>query len=361
MRLGPSVDPGTGGVAFTADDRDGEPLRVWYHLRSFGDDPRFRTRDGRWVAEIPPPPVDRIQYLLVRRRPGDGEAMLLDPANPRTVAGVFGDHSVVELPGYREPGWVHEVAADRATGTTDSAGTGWAAQPLHVDTDVEGVSVHGQLLTPPGADAGDVLPLLVVHDGPEYARLAGLLDYLDWVGRRRGSLVCRVLLLQPDDRNLSYAASPDYTDALVRLAVPLARTMAPSIGPAVGLGASLGALALAHAAATHPGSFGGLFLQSGSFFLPRYDAHEKRFRHYDEVVAATAHLHSAPSPLTGVRVTITAGLGEENLENNRALAARLNDLGVAARINEGRDGHNHTAWRDLLHPGLADLMLEVWG
>lgn len=359
MRLGPSVDPGTGGVSFAADDADGEPLRVWYHLRDFGDDPSFRAHGRRWVAQIPAPPVDRIQYLVVRRVPDDGEAMLLDPANPLTVPGVFGDHSVVELPGYRVPDWVVEMA--QAVGDAGTGNPGWTAEPLHVDSGIAQTPVQGALMTPPGADPGEVLPLLVVHDGPEYARLAGLLDYLDWLGRRRESLRCRALLLQPVDRNLSYAASPAYTDALVRLAVPLARTMAPSVGPAVGVGASLGALALAHAAATHPGSFGGLFLQSGSFFLPLYDAHEKRFHHFDEVVAATAHLHSDPSPLTGVRVTMTAGLGEENLENNRALADRLCELDVDVRIEEGRDGHNHVAWRDLLQPALADLLVAVWG
>jgi enterochelin esterase family protein len=364
MRLGPSVDPDTGCVAFVADDEGGEPLRVWYHLRRFADDPSFRKRSTRWVAEVPPPPVDRIQYLLVRRTPDAGEAMALDPANPLTVPGVFGDHSVIELPGYQEPDWVTEVEAARvAAAEVDTAeeDSAWTGEPLHVDTDVERVSVHGELMTPGGFDSGDVLPLLVVHDGPEYVRLVGLLDYLDWLGQRRESLRCRVLALQPDDRNRSYAASHAYTEALVRLAVPLARTMAPSVGPAVGLGASLGALALAHAAATHPGSFGGLYLQSGSFFLPRYDAHERRFGYFDDVVQATAHLHSAPSPLTGVRVTVTAGLGEENLENNEALAARLAELGVESRIVEGRDGHNHIAWRDLLHPGLEDLLTAVWG
>ena len=34
----------------------------------------------------------------------------------------------------------------------------------------------------------------------------------------------------------------------------------------------------------HPGTFGALFLQSGSFFMPRYDAHESRFPHYHRVV-----------------------------------------------------------------------------
>lgn len=349
MQAGPQVDARTGAVRFAVAPVKGQvPQRVWYHLRAFGDDPRFRRNGRSWVAEIPPPPVDRMEYLLVVRDADGSEAMVLDPAARAAVPGVFGDHSEVLLPGYRPPEWLGEESPP------------WSAEPLDVGTDVEGTQIKGELLTPADSTDADVLPLLVVHDGPEYVRLVRLLDYLHWLAQRRDSLRCRVLALQPVDRNLSYAANDTYTEALVRLAIPLARTMAPSVGPIVGVGASLGALALAHGAATHPGTFGGLFLQSGSFFLPQHDAHEKRFRFYDEVVAATAHLHSSPPPLTGVEVTITTGLGEENLDNNRALAARLSGVGVETRIVEGRDGHNHIAWRDLLHPGLADLLSKVW-
>jgi len=41
--------------------------------------------------------------------------------------------------------------------------------------------VRGELRTPAGCTATDPLPLLVVHDGPEYVRLARLLDLLDWL------------------------------------------------------------------------------------------------------------------------------------------------------------------------------------
>ena len=47
---------------------------------------------------------------------------------------------------------------------------------------------------------------------------------------------------------------------------------------------ALGALALLYAQRQHPGTFQGLFLQSGSFFMPRFDAHESSFPHYHRVV-----------------------------------------------------------------------------
>ena len=346
---GPSVDPATGTVTFVVDEDAGvTPAHLWYHLRDFGDDPAFHPRGGHWVATLPPPPVDRLEYRIVVREDDGTEAMLLDPRNPRQAPGVFGANSLLELPGYRPPEWL---------GTASPA---WGPEPITVTTAVEGVVVQGDLLTPPGAGPDDLLPLLVAHDGPEYARLARLLDYLWWLGTDNPRLRCRALLLQPADRDLSYAASATYTDALVDQALPRARALAPTVGPVVGLGASLGALALAHAAATRPGTFGGLLCQSGSFFLPRFDAHEQRFRYYDRVVAAVADLHAAPATLDGVTVALTAGLGEENLENNRALAERLRALGVDADIVEGRDGHNYTAWRDLLHPTLKSLLGGLW-
>jgi enterochelin esterase family protein len=345
---GPSLDPRTGAVTFVVADTEGVvPQRVWYHLRDFGDDPTFRREDGRWVARVPAPPVDRIEYLLVVRTT-DGEATALDPANPLRVDGVFGELSVLELPGYHRPAWV-------------SAGTApWHAEPVVVGTADPRLAVEGELLTPPGVADDTALPLLVVHDGPEYVRLARLLDHLHWLAAGDRELRCRVLSLRPVDRDRAYAASPAYTQALVERALPQAAELAPVAGTPLGLGASLGGLALAHAAATYPGSFAGLLCQSGSFFLERYDAHERRWRYFDDVLAATRALHADPSPLAGVAVRLTAGLGEENLENNRALATRLAALGVDASIVEGRSGHSFTAWRDLLHPTLGALIALCW-
>ena len=91
--------------------------------------------------------------------------------------------------------------------------------------------------------------------------------------------------------------------------------------------------------------------------MPRFDAHERRFRYYDRVVAAVEGLYADPSPLLGVEVSITAGLGEENLDNNREVSAALAGRGWNVRLVEHRDAHNWVAWRDALHPHLAHLLL----
>jgi enterochelin esterase family protein len=337
---GPHVDPGTGAISFVAtDEGSAHPRRVWYHLRDFGDDPAFVRCDAGWVATIPRPPVDRLEYLLVVADPDGHESMVLDPANPDRVPGVFGDHSQLLLPAYRPPVWLGHRSS-------------WATRSFHMVGEPE---VHGTLCSPCGAGDEDELALLVVHDGPEYATLARLLDYLDWCAQGRPGRRARVLLLAPGRRNLEYSADPDYCKSLIEAIAQVCRTVGTAT-PVIGVGASLGALALLHAAVSSPGTFGGLFCQSGSFFLPRFDAHERRFEYYQRVVDFVDRVDSDPARLAGLQVALTAGLGEENLENNRALAARLLRHGVPVTLAEGPDGHNQIAWRDLLHPALALLM-----
>ena len=47
---------------------------------------------------------------------------------------------------------------------------------------------------------------------------------------------------------------------------------------------SLGALAMLHAHRSSPELFDGLFLQSGSFFMPRFDSQESGFVRYRRIV-----------------------------------------------------------------------------
>ena len=350
LPAGPHIDPATEAVTFVVDAAPGvRPLSVWFHLRDFGADTGFRPRAGQWVAQIPRPPVDRMEYLLVVLADDGGTAMVPDPANPHRAAGVFGEHSLLEFPGYAEPRWLAEAG-----------GPAWTRQPLRVEDPGAGITVAGELCSPEGPE-GEPLPLLVVHDGPEYERLARLPDYLAWRADQDHALRCHALLLQPIERDRSYSASPAYARALIEKAIPHARALAPTVGPIIGLGASLGALALMHAAVSYPGTFGGLFGQSGSFFLPRFDAHEQRFAYYRRVVDFVERLDAEPARLAVLQIALTSGLGEENLDNNRALAARLARRGINTTHTEGHDGHNYTAWRDLLDPALGDLLGRVWG
>ena len=208
-------------------------------------------------------------------------------------------------------------------------------------------------------DPARALPLLVVHDGPEYARYSSLLRLLDHlVAFGELSPLRAVLLPPPLDRIESYSASARYARALTEEWLPaLPRRRA---GRPIGLGASLGALALLHAHYAKPDAFGGLLLQSGSFFRQRFDSHESGAPRYVRITRFVSR--------------IAGGQGERRADpGHRHVRHRRGEPGQQplARRDAGRAGladasSSSTATRTTgsrgatsLHPHLAELILEV--
>ncbi len=330
-------------LVFRLDDPEhrASRVRLWCDL-PLGDTTFTRVEHG-WELVLARPPVDRIEYLF----DADG-ALGLDPGNPLRVPGAFGDHSWLPLPGYVDPWWLDadQVEHDLV--------------PLEVrSTPVGGVDVL--IWAPRGTPATEALPLLVAHDGPEMAAFGELARYA-------GALIAtgrlprfRLALLAPGARNLRYAANPAYTAALVEHVLPALDDAVASSGRPVLMGPSLGALAALHAAWTHPGAFGALFLQSGSFFRPDLDPQESGFEFWPEITGFVAEVHDATGAPAGFPpVTITCGSAEENHANNRLMADRLAALGVEVSWGEIRDTHTWTCWRDLLDPHLTELLGRVW-
>src|SRR6185295_16456264 len=122
-------------------------------------------------------------------------------------------------------------------------------------------------------EATESSPMLVAHDGPEYAEHSSLLTLLSELPPLRATL------LGPVDRNEIYSASARYSRALADEILPAL----PSAPVRIGLGASLGALALFHAHRRYPDTFDALFLQSGSFFR-RAESYERNFPRYERIV-----------------------------------------------------------------------------
>lgn len=312
-------------------------VRLWCDL----DLPvtEFVATDEGWSLTLAEAPADRVEYLLEV----DGET-LPDPANPQTVEGPFGPHSWVALPSYSAPDWL----------------------------DAPVVEAVRSELTVPGRVIGDVdvtvwspgtgpLPLLIAHDGPEMDAYAGLTR---WAGAMLAAdrlPPFRIALLAPGARNERYAANPVYAAALVDEVLPAVLDAFPTTGRPVLSGQSLGGLAALHAAWTSPGVFGGLFLQSGSFFTPELDPQESGFEYWSAVTGFVASLLAASTAAPDApRTTITCGTAEENLANNRLLAQHLAATGVDLAWGETRQGHTWTCWRDLLDPHLTDLLRTVW-
>jgi enterochelin esterase family protein len=126
-------------------------------------------------------------------------------------------------------------------------------------------------------------------------------------------------------------------------------------------GQSLGGLAALHAAWTSPGTFAGLFLQSGSFFTPETDGMESSYEHFAIVTGFVQTVHAATEAAPDApKVAMTCGSAEENLANNRLMLAQLQGVGLDVTWGETRQGHTWTCWRDLLDPHLTALLRKVW-
>lgn len=298
----------------------------------------FAYDGGVWRLEFPRPAADRMQYLI-----GIDGSFAPDPTNPRRSPSPFGDMSVIEWPEYRPPAWL---------GTEADHGP---VEELELRCRRLVARVKVLLYAtpePPGRDA----PLLVVHDGPEYAEYAGLTRFLDAMSWDERIPPLRAALIQPVDRNETYSASALYSAALVRELLPeLGKRVRHS--SRIGMGASLGALAMLHAHVRHPGTFDGLLLQSGSFFRQRFDKQEARFQRYQRITRFVGTvLRGAGEPIP---VALTCGTAEENRANNVVLAESLLEQGYAAWYAEIRDAHNWTCWRDAFDPHLPALIEAV--
>ncbi len=317
--------------------------------------PPFRRRGDRWLLRFPRPDADRMEYLLELTWSDGRTELVPDPANPLRAPGPFGEKSAVELEAYSAPGWLRSqappgrvehvrVRVGRLKTTMvvpvwhhHGAGAG-APQPHH------------------GAWAGVPQPhtLLLVHDGPEYAEYSLLLHFLDAIAAEGRVPPVAAALLPPVERNETYSASALYAAALAREIVPALAKAVPH-ERRIGIGASLGALAMLHAHRRHPQLFDALLLQSGSYFRRRFDRQEAEFPRFERISRFVGEVLRGKDPAP-IPVAITCGTAEENLANNRAVAAALAEQGYDVRFATVRDAHNWTCWRDGLDPHLPELL-----
>jgi len=323
---------------------DPEPLFAAVRLCS---DLPLRERDftrekGGWVLHLPPARLERLEYELEVLGCDGTSAVICDPGNPRRAPGAFGEKSVLVAPAYRAPAWLDAPQM---------------AGELHqVSARVLGRNIELAIWSP----CEGTLPLLVAHDGPEYDELSALTRYAGAMIESGALPPFRVALLPPGDRDQWYSASAAYTRALVDRMLPTMREQVEVAGRPVAMGASLGALAMLHAQRSRPGTFAGLFLQSGSFFVPRFDRHESGFPRFARIVRFVGDVLRARSWGDTPPTTLTCGAEEENVHNNRLMASALAAQGYPARLHEVPDLHNYTSWRDAFDPHLTTLLARLW-
>jgi enterochelin esterase family protein len=338
-------------VTFGYPDPDGllSGVRLAQQVRIPGDQLDFTRTHGGWSLTLSRPRVWRMEYRLELRHRDGGTAEVCDPGNPLRAPGAFGDKSVLEFPEYRKPRW---LAAPVVPG---------AETVLRVPSRYLRAEVEVRLWAPADAGPTEQLPLLVAHDGPEYAALSGLTTYAAAMIAAGRLPRHRVALLGPGERDEWYSASVSYARALALAVLPTIRRRVAVAGPVVATGASLGALAALHAQRRHPGLFGGLFLQSGSFFTRRLDPQERGFPRYARITRFVADTRRGTLAAEPVPATLTCGALEENLGNNVDMTRVLLGQGYRAGLVELPDAHNYVAWRDAFDPHLTGLLAEVWG
>lgn len=343
------------GVTFSLPDPDSAltSVSLLQELRRPRVGPAFSrdADDGAWRLSFPRPAVDRMEYKLELLHNEGAREVICDPNNPKRAPGAFGDKSVVEFPGYRPPAWMEGSHTDGVTTDVSLRST-----VLKNDFTVK-------LWATPGAGETAPLPLLVVHDGPEYASLSDLLHFLSVMHELGRVPSMRAALLPPLHRNEDYSASAGYARALTHEILPGIQKVAPTPQGRymrIGMGASLGGLAMLHVHRSNPASFGGLFLQSGSFFRQRYDKQEASFPRFRRIDRFVGTVLSAGDWVHPIPITMTCGAVEENLSNNLAIGDALAGQGYEVRVHQNRDAHNWVGWRDTFDPLLSDLLKKMW-
>jgi len=301
-----------------------------------------------WEGVLLRPAVDRLEYRFELERPSGEHETVLDPANPLSAPGAFGERSVIEFPGYVPPAWLGD---DPAAGDV---------QEIDVPSDLLGEAQPTILWSAAGTGPDVPLPLLIVLDGAEFARFSGLLRMLDAQVARGTLPPMRAALCHPTRRDEHYSASPLFAAYLAEeliAAVGDVGAVAPEAKYRAGLGASLGGVALLHAHRSSPELFGSLFLESSSFFHERREEGSANLGRIEQFVGDVLAARTWPHPID---VAMTCGTVERNLANNEECAAALATQGYAVELRIVRDAHNWIAWRDAWTPHLVGLLGKVW-
>lgn len=335
-------------LVFTLPD----PGRDFVHVALECDDAiaghrRFRRTATGWMLAVPRPDLARLEYRLVVTTRGGVTDVVCDPGNPERVQTAFGERSVALMPGYQRPGWLDV-----------EHGPGERHEREYPDARLE-APIPITVWHPEGLPASEPAPLLVVNDGPEYADLAGLVDYAAAMIADSTLPPFRVALMQPVFRDEWYAGNPDYIGVVLDAVDDIRADFATRDG-VVAVGASLGGLCALLLALSGEGVFSGAFSQSGSFFDPGLDAQESSYPHFERVAGAVALIRAEASAVAPLLVGLTCGALEENRANNVAMRDALTAAGHTVDYRDVPDLHNYTAWRDSLHPALTDLLRAAW-
>lgn len=298
-----------------------------------------------WYYVLELPEGSRVEYKLEVTR-GPDVRWLEDPLNPHKARDPFGANSVAHGAGYHVPDWTwHDPAAPEGT-----------LEERVFRSEALGGPRRITLYRPPRFRESRRYPLLLVHDGGDYLRFAGLKTVLDNLTHRLEIPGVVAALMHPPDRIEQYRANEAHARYLTHELVPQLESQLPLVGTPEGrclMGASFGAVASLATAAQFPGFYGRLLLQSGSFAFSDIGGHG-RGEVFDPIADFVNAFRRNPTAVSR-RVFMSCGMYESLIYENRSLVPILQGTGMEVRFVEARDGHNWENWRDRLREGLSWL------
>jgi len=344
-RGGTPLEDGRSSTFLFVGEAEAVGLHHWMDV--FRPLPPFERVPGTplWALTVQLPEESRIEYKLSIKRHGR-RRLVLDHLNPRRARDPFGTNSLVTGPGYVRPEW--SLPADSVP-----AGT---LQSIEIESAAFGDTRTARLYLPRGVDRQPI-PLLIAHDGSEYAEFASLTVVLDNLIDAGDLPPLACVLSDPGDRNREYTADERHAAHIVDELIPaVAERVSLDPRRRVCLGASLGGVASLHAAWLYPGVFSGLVLQSGSF-VTALGGRNRRGPVFAPVVEFMREFRSQRRPLPP-RIHISCGRFDGLIVENRVMASLLRAGGAEVGYDEAPDGHNWENWRDRLRAGLFHTLSE---
>jgi enterochelin esterase-like enzyme len=285
-----------------------------------------------FVREVPFPRNARVEYKLIA-----DSVWMLDPLNPRTASGGYGENSDLRMPGYL-PDSFAVARAGISRGRIDT---------LSFSSRLLG-RAHPLLVYMPREPGPDPLPVLYVLDGGDYLSFARMHQTLDnlLAGRRLRPLL--VVFFDPrtnppdpatNRRGEDYTLNDRFVLAMAEELVPLIRgryDVAHTPEQTGILGTSLGGLAATYAVWQRPEVFGVALIQSPSYWWE------------DEKILGLVR----KAPAQGGRFWIETG----TFYDARELAPKMRDLlrsqGREVAYAENPQGHNWTHWQSRIPAAL---------
>jgi enterochelin esterase-like enzyme len=320
-------------------------LRHWvFGLESSQSLTRIDSTDV-WYLSIQLPPASRVEYKFEIIYNGQAR-WIRDPLNRNLARDPFGANSVAHGEGYAIPHWIHRDS-DAAQGTYDY---------VQFPSSVFG-NRRTKIYLPARFRRSRRYPLLIVHDGDDYLNYASLGPILDNLMARREIPDMIVAFTTSSDRLVEYANDERHAKFLTEELVPYMESHFPLRNQPQSrclVGASFGAVAAFSTAVRHPGFYGKLLLQSGSFAFSDIGDGNRRGPAFDPVVKFMNGYRAHPTAVSE-RIFVSCGMYESLIYENRSFIPLLESTGMDVRYREARDGHNWENWRDRLREGLSWL------